>query len=128
MRDLSEAVMRQVVGDRSINEVISKREEIATQARELLQKELDEAETGISVSTIELQRTNVPEPVQPSFNEVNQATQEKERMIYQAREEYNKIIPQARGDAEKTAQRVRRLCYGQGQQEQGRRSPVFVSL
>jgi membrane protease subunit HflK len=101
LRDLSEAVMRQVVGDRSINEVISKREEIANQAQELLQKELDEAETGIIVSTIELQRTNVPEPVQPSFNEVNQATQEKERMIYQAREEYNKVIPQARGDAEK---------------------------
>jgi membrane protease subunit HflK len=101
LRDLSEAVMRQVVGDRSINEVISKREEIATQAQGLLQKELDEAETGITVSTIELQRTNVPEPVQPSFNEVNQATQEKERMIYQAREEYNKVIPQARGDAEK---------------------------
>ncbi len=101
LRDLSEAVMRQVVGDRSINEVISKREEIAIQAQGLLQKELDEAETGIIVSTIELQRTNVPEPVQPSFNEVNQATQEKERMIYQAREEYNKMIPQARGDAEK---------------------------
>jgi membrane protease subunit HflK len=101
LRDLSEAVMRQVVGDRSINEVISKREEIATQAQSLLQKELDVAETGISISTIELQRTNVPEPVQPSFNEVNQATQEKERMIYQAREEYNKVIPQARGDAEK---------------------------
>jgi len=101
LRDLSEAVMRQVVGERSINEVISKREEIAIQAQGLLQKELDEAETGMSVRTIELQRTNVPEPVQPSFNEVNQATQEKERMIYQAREEYNKVIPQARGDAEK---------------------------
>jgi membrane protease subunit HflK len=102
LRDLSEAAMRIVVGDRSINEVISKREEISAQARELLQKELDKAETGISVSTIEMQRTNVPEPVQPSFNEVNQATQEKEKMIYQAREEYNKRIPQARGDAEKT--------------------------
>ena len=101
LRDLSEAVMRQVVGDRSINEVISKREEIADQAQALLQRELDGAETGISVSTIEMKRTNVPEPVQPSFNEVNQATQEKEKMIYQAREEYNKRIPQARGDAEK---------------------------
>ena len=101
LRDLSEAVMRQVVGDRSINEVISKREEIAAQAQGLLQKELDQAETGIGISTIEMKRTNVPEPVQPSFNEVNQATQEKEKMIYQAREEYNKRIPQARGDAEK---------------------------
>jgi membrane protease subunit HflK len=102
LRDLSEATMRLVVGDRSINEVISKREEIAAQAQTLLQKELDEAETGISVTTIEMKKTNVPEPVQPSFNEVNQAVQDKEKMIYQAREEYNKRIPQARGDAEKT--------------------------
>jgi len=102
LRDLSEATMRLVVGDRSINEIISKREEFAAQAQELLQKELDEAETGIGVSTIEMKRTNVPEAVQPSFNEVNQSVQEKEKMIYQAREEYNKRIPQARGDAEKT--------------------------
>lgn len=102
LRDLSESTMRLVVGDRSINEVINKREEIADQAKILLQKELDEAETGIEVTTVEMQRTNVPEPVEPSFNEVNQAIQEKERMIYQAREEYNKIIPQAKGDAEKT--------------------------
>ncbi|UCG99690.1 MAG: FtsH protease activity modulator HflK [Deltaproteobacteria bacterium] len=102
LRDLAEASMRLVVGDRSINEVISKREEIADQAKVLLQKELDEAETGLNVVTIEMKKTNVPEPVQPSFNEVNQATQEKERMIYQAREEYNKAIPAARGNAEKT--------------------------
>ena len=102
LRDLSEATMRLVVGDRSINEVISKRQEIAIQAQTLLQSELDEAETGINVTTIEMKKTNVPEPVQPSFNEVNQAVQDKEKMIYQAREEYNKRIPQARGDAEKT--------------------------
>lgn len=102
LRDLSESTMRLVVGDRSINEVISKREEIADQARGLLQKELDEAETGITVVTIEMKKTNVPAPVQPSFNEVNQAVQEKERMIYQAREEYNKAIPAAKGNAEKT--------------------------
>jgi membrane protease subunit HflK len=102
LRDLAESTMRLVVGDRSINEVISKREEIADQAKVLLQKELDEAETGINVVTIEMKKTNVPEPVQPSFNEVNQATQEKERIVYQAREEYNKAIPAAKGDAEKT--------------------------
>ena len=102
LRDLTESTMRLVVGDRSITEVINKREEIADQTEILLQKELDEAETGIIVTTIEMQKTNVPEPVQPSFNEVNQAVQEKEKMIYQAREQYNRLIPQARGDAEKT--------------------------
>jgi len=100
--DMSEASMRLVVGDRSINEVISKRDEIAVEARGLLQKELDQAETGIQVVTIEMKRTNVPAPVQPSFNEVNQATQEKEQMIYQAKEDYNREIPAARGEAERT--------------------------
>ena len=56
---------------------------------------------GITLVNIELKKTNVPEPVQPSFNEVNQAVQEKEKMIYQAKEAYNKAIPAAKGDAEK---------------------------
>ena len=101
-RDLAEASMRLVVGDSSINEVISKREELAGKAKIMLQKFLDEAETGIKVVNVEMKKTNVPEPVQPSFNEVNQAVQEKERMIYQAREAYNKVIPAAKGNAEKT--------------------------
>ena len=101
-RDLAESSMRLVVGDSSVNEVISKREEIAIKAKHLLQKVLDEAQTGIKVVTVEMKKTNVPEPVQPSFNEVNQAVQEKERMIYQAKEAYNKVIPAAKGNAEKT--------------------------
>lgn len=101
LRDLSEAAMRLVVGDRSISEVISKREEMADEAKRVLQAELNQAETGIDVITIEMKRTNVPGPVQPSWNEVNQATQEKEKMIYQAKEEYNKAIPEAKGNAEK---------------------------
>jgi membrane protease subunit HflK len=102
LMDMSEAAMRLVVGDRSVNEVISKREEIAVEARNILQNELDNAEAGINVVTIEMKRTNVPEPVQPSFNEVNQAVQEKEKMIYQAKEDYNKAIPTARGEADRT--------------------------
>ena len=100
--DMSEAAMRLVVGDRSINEVISKREEIAVEGRTVLQAELDNAESGIHIVTIEMKKTNVPGPVQPSFNEVNQAIQEKEKMIYQAQEDYNKAIPAARGEAERT--------------------------
>ena len=100
--DMSEATMRTVVGDRSINEVISKRDEIAVESQRVLQLELDKAETGIKIVTVEMKRTNVPGPVQPSFNEVNQATQEKEKMIYEAREDYNKAIPAAKGEADRT--------------------------
>ena len=101
LRDMSEAAMRLVVGDRSINEVISKREEIAVEARQILQREMDQAETGIQIVTIEMKKTNVPEPVQPSFNEVNQAIQEKERLVYKALEDKNKAIPAAKGEAER---------------------------
>ncbi len=101
LRDMSVSAMSSVVGDRSINEVISKREEIAVEARQILQAELDKAESGIYVVTIEMKKTNVPSPVQPSFNEVNQAMQEKEKTIYQAKEEYNKAIPAAKGEAER---------------------------
>ena len=101
LRDMSEATMRTVVGDRSINEVISKREEIADAAKLILQREMDQAESGINIVTIEMKKTNVPEPVQPSFNEVNQAIQEKEQTIYKAREEYNKAVPLARGEAKR---------------------------
>lgn len=102
LRDLAEASMRLVVGDRSIDEVITERQEIANSAEEILQKELDEADTGIKISTIEMKKTNVPEPVRPSFNKVNQAIQKKQNLIYKAKEEYNKVIPEARGNAERT--------------------------
>jgi membrane protease subunit HflK len=101
LRDMSEATMRTVVGDRSINEVISKREEIALAAQEMLQKEMDQAESGIKIVNLEMKKTNVPGPVQSSFNEVNQAIQEKEQTIYKAREEYNKAVPLARGEAKR---------------------------
>jgi len=106
LSDLAEATMRRVIGDRSINEVISKREEIAVAAKLALQKELDQVELGIKVVTIEMKKTNVPEAVQPSFNEVNQAVQEKEQMIYQAKKEYNKVIPEAKGNAAKTIKKA----------------------
>lgn len=104
LRDMSKAAMSLVVGDRSINEVITKREEIAIEAKNVLQKEMDNAEAGVNIVTIEMKKTNVPGPVQSSFNEVNQAVQEKEQMIYKAKEDYNKAIPAARGEAERTIQ------------------------
>ncbi|MFQ5752487.1 MAG: FtsH protease activity modulator HflK, partial [bacterium] len=103
LRDVSESVMRLVVGDRSVDEVIvSSRGEIEVEAQQLTQQLLDEFETGIDVVTIKLQNVNPPKPVQPAFNEVNEARQEKERIINQALEAYNKVIPQAEGQAKQT--------------------------
>ncbi|MFP4415904.1 MAG: FtsH protease activity modulator HflK [Chitinispirillaceae bacterium] len=108
LRDISEATMREIIGDRSINEVITNRLEIADEAKLKLQTSLEKANTGLTVVNLELKNTNVPQSVEPSFNEVNQAQQEKERMIYEAREDYNKAIPAARGEA----QRVVRAAEG----------------
>ena len=80
---------------------------------------MDKAESGINIVTIEMKKTNVPGPVQPSFNEVNQATQEKEKMIYQAKEDYNKAIPTARGEAERTIKAAEGYALDQDQPGQG---------
>jgi membrane protease subunit HflK len=106
-RDMNEAVMRSVVGDRSVDEVITiGRLEIEDQAKVKLQELCDRYETGIVVDQIVLQDVNPPDPVKPSFNEVNQAEQERERAINDACAEYNRIIPKARGQAQETIQQA----------------------
>jgi len=106
-RDMNEAVMRAVIGDRSVDEVITiGRIEIEDEVKVRLQELCDRYETGIVVDQIVLQDVNPPDQVKPSFNEVNQAEQERERAINDARSEYNRIIPKARGQAEETIQQA----------------------
>lgn len=98
---MNEAVMRKIVGDSSVDEVITiGRARIANEAKEELQVLCDLYEIGIEVSQLILQDVNPPDPVQPSFNDVNESLQEKERKINDARAEYNQIIPKAKGEAE----------------------------
>ena len=100
-RDMNEAIMREVVGDHSVDEVLTVgREAIALQAREELQKLCDHYENGIEVQQLVLQDVNPPDEVKPAFNEVNQAIQEKERAINEALADYNSAVPQAKGQAE----------------------------
>ncbi len=101
LRSLSEAAMRSVVGDHSVNEVLTTgRQKVATQAKEALQELADRYGAGVDIQQVVLQDVNPPDPVKPSFNEVNQAIQEKERAINEAQAELNKAIPRARGEAE----------------------------
>lgn len=104
-RAMTEAVMREVVGDRTVNEVLTVgRQEISVTVKTKLQEMCDQYETGIKVDQVVLQDVNPPDPVKPSFNEVNEAQQERERLINQARSEYNKVIPRAKGEAEQMIQ------------------------
>jgi len=103
IRDVSEVVMRRLVGDYSVDEVLTiKREEIDHLAQIETQKILDDYQTGVQVVTVKLLDVNPPDRVKPAFNEVNEAKQEKEKMINQAWEAYNKAIPKAKGEAERT--------------------------
>jgi len=120
IRNLSESAMRQIVGDRSIDEVIIlSRQEIAFAMQELLQQQLDKYETGISVKTVNLQNVVPPEVVQPAFNDVNSAMQEEERIVNEARQEYNRIIPSARGKARQTIEEANGYAINRVNQARG---------
>lgn len=107
LRDISEAAMRQVVGDRTVNEVLTVgRTEIASKLEELMQDLCREYSLGIKIDQVVLQDVNPPDPVKAAFNAVNEAQQEKETLINQAKSEYNKVIPKARGQAKETIQKA----------------------
>jgi membrane protease subunit HflK len=100
-RDMNEAVVRRVIGDNSVDEVLTTgRDRLAHEARDALQNLCNIYEIGIEVSQLIFQDINPPDPVKPSFNEVNEALQEKERKINEAWAEYNNEIPKATGVAE----------------------------
>lgn len=107
LRDISESAMRQVVGDRTVNEVLTiGRAEVASGMEVLTQRLMNEYDTGIKVEQIVLQDVNPPNPVKPSFNGVNEAQQEREKLINEALSEYNKIIPRAEGEAQQALQQA----------------------
>jgi modulator of FtsH protease HflK len=103
LRDASESVMREVVGDRTVDEVITiGRQEVEDEALQKLRTLANSYHMGIKVDQVQLKNVNPPEKVQASFNEVNQAQQERERAINVANGEYNKEVPRARGRASQT--------------------------
>jgi membrane protease subunit HflK len=105
LRYVSESVMREVVGDRTVDEVITiGRQEIESEALIKMQALSSKYEMGISIDQVQLKNINPPKPVQESFNEVNQAQQDKEKLINEARRDYNKVIPLAEGEKD---QRIR---------------------
>ena len=103
IRDIAEAVMRRVVGNRLGSDVLTVgRVAVSTEVRVEMQKILSDYETGVRLVTVELQDVTPPDPVKPAFNEVNEARQDRERTINQAQERANREIPKARGEATRT--------------------------
>ena len=98
LRDLSESVMSRVIGDRTVTEVLTVgRIEIAAEAEENLQELLDLYQTGLDVTSVTLQDVNPPEQVKAAFNAVNEAKQEKDRLINEAWRDYNQSVPKSKG-------------------------------
>ena len=102
LRHLSESVMRWVVGDRTVDEVITiGRREIEQEAAAKLQEAVRDYAMGLMIDQVQLINVNPPQRVQASFNEVNQAQQQRESAINVANGQYNKEVPRARGEADR---------------------------
>ena len=120
IRDASQAVMRQLIGDGSVDEAITiGRIEYEVSGKEALQKLLDEYETGIHVVTVKLQSSNPPLRVRPAFNEVNKALQQKETRINEASKAYNEAVPKSKGEAEKLIETAKGYAAERVNQAQG---------
>ncbi|MDJ0761638.1 MAG: FtsH protease activity modulator HflK [Myxococcota bacterium] len=128
LQALSEATMRAVVGDYSVTEVLTKgREEILEKARAYLAELCKRYETGIAIQRIELKDSAPPEPVKPSFNEVNQAEQERDRLQNEAWARYNQAIPKARGEANQMIQEAEGYAVERVNQARGE-SDRFLAI
>ena len=100
-RDMNEAVMRAVVGDRTVTEVVTVgRQDVEARVQQQLQTLTNQYEMGIAIDQVVLQDVNPPDPVKPSWDEVSQAQQQRDQMVNEALAEYNRVIPRARGEAQ----------------------------
>lgn len=107
VRDVAESVLRQVVGNRTVDGVLTTgRSRIEIRTKEAMQKVLDEYKSGIRVTIVQLQNVTPPKPVQASFNDVNRAEQDMEKLENEARAQFNKEIPNAKGEAKRTVDRA----------------------
>jgi membrane protease subunit HflK len=108
LRDVSESVMREAVGDRTVDEVITiGRQAIESEALSRLQQIVNEYGMGLTIDQIQLKSVDPPEPVQSSFDEVNQAKQEREKLINISKGEYNKAVPRTGGEADQHIERAK---------------------
>ncbi len=121
IRDVSEAALRLIIGDRSFTEVVqTDRVAIADQAKLYMQQILDNYKSGISIKMVQLQSVLPPQPVADSYNEVVRAEQEEEKLENEANQAFNKEIYRAEGEAKKMINEakgyaVERVNYAKGE-------------
>jgi membrane protease subunit HflK len=112
LRDLSESVMREVIGDRTVDEVLTiGRHDIETSTLKRLADLCSQYELGIQIQQVQLATVRPPPVVQAAFNEVNQAQQEKQTAINQAWAVYNDAVPNARGQAKEREKQAEAYAF-----------------
>lgn len=105
IRDIAEAMVRKAIGDADVTQVLTTaRASLANKIQKSLQATLNQYDIGVRIVTVKFQDVNPPEAVKDAFNEVNEAEQQKESLIFQAREQYNREVPKARGEAKRNLQ------------------------
>ncbi|MDH5297744.1 MAG: FtsH protease activity modulator HflK, partial [Desulfobulbaceae bacterium] len=102
VRDVSESVVRRIVGNMGFDYVLGNREILAAATAREVQEALDRYQAGVKILAVQLQDVNPPEEVKQAFNEVNEADQDMKRLVNEAEEAYNQVIPKARGQAKET--------------------------
>ncbi len=128
IRDLAEAMVRKVVGNSNVSEVLTtEREVLANSIQKDLQASLNYYDIGVRIVTVKFQDVNPPNAVKAAFNEVNEAEQQKESLIFQAREQYNREVPKARGVARRTIQEAQGFAIERINKAQGETSR-FLAL
>ncbi|MBM3941518.1 MAG: FtsH protease activity modulator HflK [SAR202 cluster bacterium] len=120
LKDAAEAALRLVVGQRSIDDVLTEdRQGVEAAAKTRLQEILDIAQTGINIQTIQLQDVKAPEEVRDAFDDVLRARQERDTKINQARAYENDIIPRAQGDSERIKREAEAFAQTRVERAQG---------
>ena len=108
VKDMSESVMREIVGQRDLQFLLTEgRQEVEQDVRNLLQDILDSYESGVLIQSIQLQSIDPPDQVIDAFDEVQRAKQDKERLVNEANSYLNKIVPNARGEAAKLVEEAK---------------------
>ena len=106
LSQVAESAIREIVGRSTLDELLvgSTRPEITRRSKELIQSVLDSYNTGITVTTVNLEDVNVPDAVVPSQRDANKAQADKERLILEAQAYSNGILPIAQGQAARIQQ------------------------
>ncbi len=129
IRDVSEAVMRQIIGDVSVDSVITiGREKIADDAKVEMQRMLDGFEAGVLVEAVKLQSAAPPDPVKDAFDAVNRAKQSKERVVNEAKGERNRLIPAARGQRDRAIAESEGYALRATKEAEGRANAFLAKL